>query len=54
LAKADTRRIVKETVAAVSGWQKEAVKLGASRREIERMASAFEHEARNDAQAYAK
>lgn len=54
LTRADTRRIVKETVAAVSGWRKEAARLGCSRREIERMASAFEHEARDAARAYAK
>jgi serine/threonine-protein kinase HipA len=54
LAKADVRRIVKQAVAAVSNWRSEAAKLGASRREIERMASAFEHEARDDAGAYSK
>ena len=54
LTKADTRRIVKEAVAAVSDWRKEAAKLGSSRREIDRMASAFEHEAWDAARAYAK
>ena len=54
LARADTHRIVKEVVAAVSSWRKEAAKLGSSRREIERMASAFEHEAWDAARAYAK
>lgn len=54
LTTADARQIVKETVAAVSDWRKEAAKLGSSRREIERMASAFEHEARDAARAYAK
>jgi serine/threonine-protein kinase HipA len=54
LTKADTRRIVKKAMAAVSAWRTEAAKLGCSRREIERMASAFEHEARDAARAYAK
>jgi serine/threonine-protein kinase HipA len=54
LNKADTRRIVKQTVAAVAVWRQEAAKLGCSRREIDRMASAFEHEARDAADAFAK
>ena len=54
LTRADTRRIVKQAVAAVSSWRAEAAKLGCSRRETERMASAFEHDARDDAGAYAK
>lgn len=54
LAKGEVRRIVKQVVAAVSIWHKEAAKLGCSRREIDRMASAFEHEARDAARAYAK
>jgi serine/threonine-protein kinase HipA len=54
LGKADTRRIVSQVVAAVSNWRAEAARLGSSRREIDRMASAFEHEARDDARAYAK
>ena len=54
LTGADTRRIVKQAVAAVSSWRAEAAKLGCSRRETERMASAFEHDARDDAGAYAK
>ena len=54
LTNADVRRIVKEAVAAVSSWRTEAAKLGCLRREIERMASAFEHEARDAARAYAK
>jgi len=54
LAKADVRRIVKEIVAAVSNWRTEAARLGSSRREIDRMASAFEHEAWDGARVYAK
>jgi len=54
LGKAETRRIISQVVAAVSHWRTEAAKLGSSRREIERMASAFEHEARDAARAYAK
>lgn len=54
LARADTRRIVSQVVAALSNWRKEAARLGSSPREIDRMASAFEHEARDDARAYAK
>jgi hypothetical protein len=41
-----------ETLAAVSGWRKAATKLGISRGEIERMASAFEHKASDDARAF--
>jgi serine/threonine-protein kinase HipA len=52
LTKVETRRIVKETVAAVSSWRKEATKLGCSRREIDRMATAFEHEAQDAAREY--
>lgn len=54
LGKAETRRIVSQVVAAVSHWRTEAAKLGSSRREIERMASAFEHDARDAARAYSK
>lgn len=54
LGKADTRRIVSQVVVAVSNWREEAAKLGASRREIERMSSAFDHEARDAARSYAK
>jgi len=54
LGKADTRRIVSQVVAAVSKWRKEAARLGSSSREISRMASAFEHEAADNARAYAK
>ncbi|MGO8928471.1 MAG: type II toxin-antitoxin system HipA family toxin [Limisphaerales bacterium] len=45
LAVPDMRQIVQETVKAVSGWRKAAEKLRISRSEIDRMASAFEHEA---------
>jgi serine/threonine-protein kinase HipA len=54
LPPADARQIVKETLTAVSGWRKAAAKLGISKREIERMASAFEHAATNAARAFAK
>ena len=54
LTQADTRRIVRETVVAVSEWRREAAKLGCSRREIERIASAFEREARDAARAYSR
>ena len=40
LSPEDMWRIVKETVSAVSGWRKAAVRLGSTRREIDRMASA--------------
>jgi len=54
LGKAETRQIISQVVNAVSHWRTEAAKLGSSQREIERMASAFEHEARDAARAYAK
>lgn len=50
----DMRRIVQQTVLAVAGWRKEAKAAGASTAEIERMASAFEHQALADAQNFAK
>lgn len=53
LTGAEVRQIVKETVAAVSGWRQSAVKLGISGRESDRMASAFEHEAKDQARAFA-
>ena len=40
----DARALAREVGDAVSGWRKEAVKLGLSKAEIDRMASAFEHE----------
>jgi serine/threonine-protein kinase HipA len=40
----EARRIAAEVAAATAAWRKEAGKLGLSRSEIERMASAFEHE----------
>jgi serine/threonine-protein kinase HipA len=52
LKPAETRRIVKEVVSVVSHWRKEAAELGCSHREIERMASAFEHESQEAARAY--
>jgi serine/threonine-protein kinase HipA len=54
LSQAEVRQIVKETSTAVSGWRKAAAKLGMSREETERMASAFEHEAADDARRFAK
>ena len=54
LTEVDTRRIVKKTVAAVSNWRREAAKFDSSRREIDRMAGAFEHDARAAARSYAK
>jgi serine/threonine-protein kinase HipA len=40
----DARRIAAEVGKAVATWRKVAAKLGLSPREIDRMASAFEHE----------
>jgi serine/threonine-protein kinase HipA len=40
----DARALAREVGDAVSGWRKEAGKLGLSKGEIDRMASAFEHE----------
>ena len=54
LTAADVRQIVQETVTAVSGWRKAAAKLGMSRRETDRMASAFEHEATDAALAFVR
>jgi len=54
LSPTDVRKIVKETVNAVSDWRKAAAKLGCSQREIDRLASAFEHEAAAAARAFAK
>jgi serine/threonine-protein kinase HipA len=51
---ADMRQIARKTLAAVSGWRKAATKLGISRREIDRMSSAFEHKAGDDARAFIK
>jgi serine/threonine-protein kinase HipA len=44
LAAAGARRIAKQVGVAVATWRREAAKLGLSHTEIERMASAFEHE----------
>jgi serine/threonine-protein kinase HipA len=54
LTPADKRQIVGETVTAVNNWRNAAVKLGISKREIDRMASAFEHEASKDARAFVR
>ena len=52
LAAAEAKRVAKEVVAAVSGWRQAAVKLGIPRAQINRMASAFEHEAGRSASAW--
>jgi len=52
LTAADMRQIVKETVAAVSRWRATAARTGISRREIDRMAGAFEHPAADAARAF--
>ena len=44
LAPKDARKIAAEVAHAVSAWRKEATALGLSQPEIDRMASAFEHE----------
>jgi serine/threonine-protein kinase HipA len=54
LTGADVRQVVKETVTSVSGWRKAAAKLGISRKETDRMASAFEHEATEAARVFAR
>jgi serine/threonine-protein kinase HipA len=54
LTVADMNRIVKETVAAVSRWRAVAAKSGISRREMDRMAGAFEHPAADAARAFVK
>ena len=41
----EARRIIRATVQAVSGWRRQAAKLRIHRKEVERMASAFEHKA---------
>ena len=44
IKKTRAREMIKEVSAAVSQWQKIAAQYGLSKREIERMACAFEHE----------
>lgn len=44
LKPADAARVANEVAQAVSGWREEAARLGIAAREIERMASAFEHD----------
>ena len=48
------KQIVKRTVDAVLGWRAEAAKTGISRKEVARMAGAFEHEAQDAARAFVK
>jgi serine/threonine-protein kinase HipA len=52
LSARDMKRMVKETVAAVSGWRAAAAKIGISRTETNRMAGAFEHSANDAARAF--
>jgi serine/threonine-protein kinase HipA len=54
LSAKDMKQIVKETVAALAGWRGEAARIGISRREINRMTGAFEHEAHDAARAFVK
>jgi serine/threonine-protein kinase HipA len=44
LKQADAAAIAQQVARTVANWRGEAAKLGISAREIERMASAFEHE----------
>ena len=44
LSHTDMKQIVKEVARATGEWQSTAKKLKISKREIDRMASAFEHE----------
>jgi len=41
-------------VDAVMGWRTEAAKMGISRKEVARMAGAFEHQAHDAARAFVK
>jgi serine/threonine-protein kinase HipA len=43
LAQDRARQIAAEVAAAVAGWRMQAARIGLTAREIERMASAFEH-----------
>ena len=45
----EAREIMKQVATATSTWRAVAVEVGASKKEIQRMASAFEHEALNQA-----
>ncbi len=54
LTSPDLKQLVKETIAAVLGWRAAAAKIGISRREIHRMAGAFEHQAADAARAFVK
>jgi serine/threonine-protein kinase HipA len=44
LGEDDARQIAGQVGRAVAGWRREAKKLGLASAEIDRMASAFEHE----------
>jgi serine/threonine-protein kinase HipA len=44
LSAADARRVAREVAEAVSGWRTEAIRFDVPTREIDRMASAFEHD----------
>ena len=48
----EAREIAGQVARAVSSWRREAVKLGLAPRQIERMASAFEHEDLKEALAF--
>lgn len=44
LKQEDAKNIARQVARVVANWRGEAARLGLSAREIERMASAFEHE----------
>jgi serine/threonine-protein kinase HipA len=47
----EAKRIIREVAAATEGWRVVARALGASNGQIDRMSSAFEHEAASEAKA---
>jgi serine/threonine-protein kinase HipA len=51
LDSAESRRIAGEVGTAVAAWRRKAAKLGLAKAEIDRMASAFEHQDLRAAQA---
>jgi serine/threonine-protein kinase HipA len=52
LSPGEMKPIVQQAIVAVSGWRQAAAKMGISKAETKRMASAFEHQAHDDACAY--
>jgi serine/threonine-protein kinase HipA len=54
LAGTDMKRIVQEVVASIAGWRAAVARIGISRRETDRMAGAFEHDALAAARAFVK